>query len=211
MVGLSAGASIAAAALEILPYKLVSVGPAYPMHFDRTIMLSGPLGADVSYECKRIYNTELKKLLDKYFRTKQSCLYGWEIDKSKDVVDMDNKSFRSYLHPRNEIAIFVGKSDMIGSSYVSVGGGVPWTAIGAVERYIRSIGGGNDSFFTRVDQDSANQDNLYDFMLYKVNGGHDDLWPSAYVRKEICRHVFDEVNESRGTARKISLDKCKKI
>jgi hypothetical protein len=213
VVGLSAGAIIAASALEVLPDNpFVSIGPYIPMRFDRTIMLSGPLGADVSVECGIIEAANIKSLLDRFFRT-QSCsdpdTYG-EVDNSKDVVDISNESFRSYLYPSNEIAIFVGKYDKLGCESVSIGPGLPcqWNALEAVERYIKSIGGGDDSFFTRVSQNSANQDdNLYTHMLYEVEGSH-ELWASQYVREQVCRHAFDEVNELLGSADKLSLDNC---
>jgi hypothetical protein len=208
VVGISAGATIAAAALE---NSLVAVGPSYPMNFDRTIMLSGPFGADVSKECSIIENQAIKEMLDKYFRTNNACVnpntpYG-KVDETKDVVVLSNKSFRPYLRPGNEIAIFVGKNDRMGSSNISIGGGIGWQPVPAVERYIKSIGGGVDSFFTRVSEHSENQQNMYDYMLYEVEGEH-ELWKSQYVREQVCKHAFDEVNELLGTAHKLSLTDC---
>lgn len=208
VVGISAGATIAASALEILPDRRVTVGPGIPMRFDRTIMLSGPFGADVSKECKIIEDEGIKRLLDKYFAI-HTCSTNGNVDNSKDVVDISNKSFRSYLDPSNEIAIFYGKYDCLGCAKVSIGGGIgsKWRPVTAVERYIKSIGGGDDSFFTRVSEHSGNQGNLYTHMLYEVDGYH-EIWGSKYVREQVCKHAFDEVNELLGTADKLSLDDC---
>jgi hypothetical protein len=207
VAGISAGAAIAARALED---TLVSVGPRYPLNFDRTILLSGPLGADVSVECGIIVDTGLKEALDKYFETGDACLNGEEVDAGKDVVMSTGEFLRSYLSSGNEIAIFVGKEDYTGCQDEDDSQCEQWDAVEAVERYIQIISGGNDSVFTRVSESSANQDNFYANMLYEVDGdyqGH-SLWKSDYVLEQVCKHAFVEVNELLGTADKLSLDDC---
>jgi hypothetical protein len=112
VLGSSAGGMIAAAALE----REVS----YAELVDRTIMISSPLGVDLSEECSSITgDLNLKPWLDRIFRTGSTCTLcnggGYcGMSSLKDVLEMSNRSVRPYMNNGHEIVILIGQEDKIG-------------------------------------------------------------------------------------------------
>ncbi len=191
VVGSSAGSMIAASALE---YQ-----NAYRSLVGRTIMVSGPLGADVSYQCAVIRSEDIKQWLDDIFNTGNACLTCADsndchtsIGSSKDVVNISNKSFRSYLHTNHEIAILVGDSDILGCDDGTGYCGY-WNPVGVVRQYVRSIAANDAYYFEKSGSDGVST-TYNPNKLRIINGGTHDLWDNVSARQLICRNIMEEVN-----------------
>jgi hypothetical protein len=195
VAGISAGGTIAASALEF--------SDVYRTYVAKTIMLSSPLGYDVSFECQKIENLKIKKMLDGMFSTadespETSCAHPdpengiLEVSGDKDVVNTDvNPVYRPYLES-HEVTIFVSESDGLGCKDNSLTS-CNWSAIDAVYRYIGNITGGYPGQIFAPGPTTG-----YPHVLYELGGsnaGSHDLWQSEYVRKEVCLHAFAVVNK----------------
>ncbi|MCU7935654.1 MAG: hypothetical protein KZQ99_12370 [Candidatus Thiodiazotropha sp. (ex Dulcina madagascariensis)] len=194
VAGVKTASTIAASALEWWN--------SYQADVARTIMISGPLGADISAECGLMVSTDTKEWLDRVLRTGSACRNHGEIGAGKDVVNLANKSFRPYLFSDHEIAILVGATDTLGcrvddSENIDPGNCGNWNASEAVERYIRSIGAGDDSFFVRGGYSNRYAPNTLNVIVSDAGqppAGH-DLWELQKVRKLVCQNVLNEVNK----------------
>jgi hypothetical protein len=198
VAGSSAGGMVAAAALEW--------SSTYRSLVDRTIMISAPLGADISYECGVLRNDGIKRWIDSIFRTGTTCRSctnptNCGISTSKDVVNMANKRVRSYVQTdptsvdTHEIAILVGSHDGLGcvdGNRSNDCGPWNWNADSAAQRYIRSITGNNLNMF----QNGGISSRFRPTTLNVISGGTHDLWNSSTARKLICGNALNEVSAS---------------
>ncbi len=207
VAGSSAGSMIAAAALEWLP------DARYHDLVDRTIMISGPLGVDISRECGVLNDVGIKRWLDTIFNTgseceSQHCALSGECPDhpgaDKDVVDVTNHIRRDYvLTPTDtdphEISILVGSKDPLGckdkEGFSDCG---EWNAVGAAKRYTETISG-YESVFVGSDFDGS----AWPFRIFQIPGGTHDLWNSSDARRVICRNVLEEIGEDYGACARL--------
>ncbi|MCU7905593.1 MAG: hypothetical protein KZQ76_06975 [Candidatus Thiodiazotropha sp. (ex Epidulcina cf. delphinae)] len=195
VAGAKTASMIAASALESRD--------SYQADVARTIMISGPLGADISAECGLMVSANTREWLDLVLRTGSACRedHG-EIGAGKDIVNLSNTSFRPYLFTDHEIAILVGAMDTSGcrvddSVNISPSNCGNWNAPEAVARYIRSIGAGDDSFFVRGGYSNKYAPNTLNVIIPgagRPSAGH-DLWELREVRKLVCQNVLNEVKK----------------
>jgi hypothetical protein len=195
VAGSSAGGMIAASALEW--------SSSYRSLVDRTLMISGPVGADMSDQCKKFNNAGIKNWLDRIWRTTPTCANCSEgsacnISTTKDVVNIGDKSLRTYIQSdpnavdTHEITILVGARDPIGCEGNSLSNDCgSWTAVGAVEDYVEAISGGRDAY--TFFQDGGISSRFRPNTINVIRYGTHDLWNSSATRRLVCQNALDEV------------------
>ena len=189
-IGSSAGAHIGGAALEWNARAGRDL-PSFNSLVDRSILVSGPLFADLSVGCSLLTSDGLRERLDDIFRLNGKCSNSpRSIGAQWDVANPN--SSHSYLDDSaKQISVLVGKSDTIGCQNLETDPNKParfdcgsWSPVDGMQAYIDALGGG----FSNRGVASSSAPHTYQ----EISGNH-ELWNYSIVRRLACKNILTEV------------------